>query len=41
MYGPIGQDEVQLGEAEAGQVRHGTDNMALRKRVAFNLIFSV
>ena len=30
--GPVGQDEVQLGEADEGKVRHGTDSMALRKR---------
>lgn len=41
MDGPRGQDEVQLGEAEEGKVRHGADNVALRKQLlSLNLILS-
>lgn len=42
MDGPRGQDEVQLGEAEEGKVRHGADNVALRKQLlSLNLILSM
>lgn len=40
--GPLGQDEVQLGEAEEGKVRHGTENMVWRNNlILLNLSLSV